>query len=85
MFTDECRSELTEHIIPFWNKMRDNEFGGFYGFMDNDLNVDKKADKGVILNSRILWFYSSVYMTVGGEDNLDNAKHAYEFLRDQWT
>lgn len=81
MFTEECKNELTEHIIPFWNKLRDNEFGGFYGFMNNDLEVDKKADKGVILNSRILWFYSSAYLTVGGEDNLDNAKHAYEFLK----
>ena len=58
---DECKDILTKKIIPFWNKLRDDENGGFYGFMDNDLNVDKKADKGVILNSRILWFYSSAY------------------------
>ncbi|MCM1525136.1 MAG: AGE family epimerase/isomerase [Ruminococcus sp.] len=82
MIINECRNELVNHIIPFWNKLRDNEYGGFYGQMDNDLNVDKKGGKGVILNSRILWFYSQAYMTVGGEDNLDNARHAYEFLKD---
>lgn len=78
---DECVKELTGRIIPFWNKLRDDENGGFYGFMNNDLEVDKKADKGVILNSRILWFYSSAYRVLGDEKLLDNAKHAYEFLK----
>lgn len=77
----ECKKELTERIIPFWNKLRDDENGGFYGFVDNDLQVDKKADKGVILNSRILWFYSAAYMTLKDEALLDNARHAYEFLK----
>ena len=83
MLINDCRKELTEHIIPFWNALRDDENGGFYGQMSNDLVVDKKGGKGVILNSRILWFYSSCYMTVGGEENLSNARHAYEFLRDK--
>ena len=79
---EECRAELTGRIIPFWNKLRDDENGGFYGFVNNSLEVDKKADKGVILNSRILWFYSMAYKTLGDEALLDNARHAYEFLRD---
>ncbi|MCC8041921.1 MAG: AGE family epimerase/isomerase [Oscillospiraceae bacterium] len=82
MLKEQCTNELVNHIIPFWSKLRDDEYGGFYGQMDNDLNVDKKGGKGVILNSRILWFFSSCYMTVGGEENLSNAKHAYEFLKD---
>ncbi len=81
MLADDCRKELTERIIPFWNKLRDDENGGFYGFVDNSLNVDKKADKGVILTSRILWFYSSCYRTLGDEYLLDNARHEYEFLK----
>lgn len=83
MLIKECKSELENHIIPFWDALRDDENGGFYGQMDNDLVLDKKGTKGVILNSRILWFYSSVYRSVGGEKNLDNARHAYEFLRDK--
>lgn len=81
MLADKCRKELTERILPFWNRLRDDENGGFYGFMDNGLNVDKTADKGVILTSRILWFYSSCYRTLGDEYLLDNARHAYEFLK----
>ena len=56
MFIQEVKNELTNHIIPFWNALKDEENGGFYGYIGNDYALDKKADKGVILNSRILWF-----------------------------
>lgn len=81
VLVNECKKELTERIIPFWNKLRDDENGGFYGFVNNDLQVDKKADKGVILTSRILWFYSAAYMVLEDEALLDNACHAFEFLK----
>ena len=42
MKREEFVQELTGHIIPFWNKLRDDENGGFTGFMDSALNVDKK-------------------------------------------
>ncbi len=77
----DCKNELVNHIIPFWSALKDDEYGGFYGQMDNDLVLDKKGTKGVILHSRILWFFSSCYMTIGGEENLENAKHAYEFIK----
>lgn len=81
VLVNECRKELKERIIPFWNKLRDDDNGGFYGFVNNDLKVDKKADKGVILTSRILWFYSAAYMTFEDDTLLDNARHAFEFLK----
>lgn len=81
MLTEIAKKELTEHLLPFWKSLYD-ERGGFYGHMKNDLIVEKDADKGVILNSRTLWFYSNCYLTLGGEDNLKMARHAYEFLRD---
>lgn len=81
VLVNECKKELAERIIPFWNKLRDDKNGGFYGFVDNDLKVDKKADKGVILTSRILWFYSAAYMTLEDKALLDNARHAFEFLK----
>ena len=77
----EVRTELTEHIIPFWNALKDNKNGGFYGFMDHDLKLDKNAEKGVILHSRILWFYSNCYLVLGDPGCLDNARHCYEFMR----
>ena len=77
---NEIRNELTGHIIPFWDKLEDKEYGGFYGFMDNELNLDKGAVKGVILHSRILWFYSNCYLTLKDEKCLEKAKSCYEFM-----
>lgn len=81
MRIDEIRRHLTEDIIPFWKNLKDNGFGGFYGAMDFDLKLYQKADKGCILNSRILWFFSNAFMTLGDQECLACAKHAYEFLK----
>jgi len=73
---------LEENIIPFWSGLRDEEYGGFYGLMDIDLNLDNKADKGCILNSRILWFFSEASRVLQRDDLLKQARHAYLFLVD---
>lgn len=76
----EVKEELLQHIAPFWNRMKDSR-GGYYGFMDYNLNIKKDADKGVILHSRILWFYSNLYLLFQEQDALDHARHAYQFLK----
>ncbi len=78
----EVRKHLEEKIIPFWKKLRDDEFGGYYGYMDYDLNVDKEAVKGCILNSRITWFFSAAYKQLQDESLLEEAKHGYAFMKD---
>lgn len=79
---NEFRQELQDRIIPFWQGLVDKEFGGYYGLLDFDLNLDKKAVKGCILNSRILWFFSSAYLCLKDPALLDNAEHAYRFMLD---
>ena len=76
----EVKKHLTDDIIPFWKNLRDDEFGGYYGYMGYDLVLDKKAVKGCILNSRILWFFSNAYTLLKDETLLDEARHAYEFM-----
>ncbi|MDR2532242.1 MAG: AGE family epimerase/isomerase [Oscillospiraceae bacterium] len=78
----EIKAHLTDCIIPFWKNLRDEESGGFYGEVDYALNINKQADKGGILNSRILWFFSNAYLTLGDESCLEYAKHACEFLKE---
>ena len=80
IMSGEVHKELMYHILPFWNTLKDDR-GGFYGSVDFDLNIHKNAVKGVILNSRILWFYSNVYLTTGDKKALANARHAYTFLK----
>ena len=71
---------LLQTIIPFWKGLRDEENGGFYGYMDFDLKLDKQAEKGCILNSRILWFFSEAAMLTGRADLAEDARHAYQFF-----
>ncbi len=81
MFVEEIRKHLAENIIPFWKSMRDDAFGGYYGLLDYDLHLDKEAVKGCILNSRILWFFSNAYLVLKDSSLLQEADHAYEFLK----
>ena len=83
MNSKDFRSELCGHIIPFWNNLKDDVNGGFIGFMDSSLNIDKNGEKGVILHSRILWFYSNAYMLLKDESLLTYADHAYKFLTEK--
>jgi len=76
-----ARKELTGRLLPFWKGLRDEVNGGYYGYMDFDLNLDKKAEKGCILNSRILWFFSEAAIVLKDESLIPYARHAYEFLR----
>lgn len=78
----EIKNHLTRDIIPFWKKMRDNEYGGYYGYMDYDLNLDKEAVKGCILNSRITWFFANAYTLLKDESLLDEAKHGFAFMKE---
>jgi len=78
---DEIKEHLLGTIIPFWKALRDQEYGGYYGFMDQDLKVEKKAVKGCILNSRILWFFSNAYTLLRDESLLDEARHGFDFMK----
>ena len=81
MMVEEVRQHLLRDIIPFWKKMRDDEHGGYYGYMDYDLQVDRKAVKGCILNSRITWFFANAYLTLHDESLLAEARHGYKFMQ----
>lgn len=82
MLASEVKEHLLKNIIPFWKNLRDDEFGGYYGYMDYDLRVDKKAVKGCILNSRIMWFFSNAYTLLGDESLLAEAKHGFAFMKE---
>ncbi len=74
---------LTERLLPFWKALRDEEHGGYYGYMDFDHRLDRGAEKGCILNSRILWFFSEAAMTLQDNSLIPYARHAYDFLREK--
>lgn len=81
VFIQEVKDNLLHNIIPFWKNLKDEEYGGFYGYYDFDLKLHKKATKGVILNSRILWFFTNAYTVINDKECIVYAKHAYDFLK----
>lgn len=76
----QCKDELVNRIIPFWKNLADFDNGGFYGYVDNNLAINKEFNKGVILNSRILWFFSNCSLILKDKECLKYAEHAFKFL-----
>ena len=73
--------QLKLSILPFWRKYSiDNEQGGFYGQINNDMTIIKEAEKGQVLNARILWTFSAVYRKFKIKEDLTLAKRAYEYI-----
>lgn len=63
---ESLRKELNQNILPYWiNKMQDEVFGGFYGRRDGFDALEEKADKAIILNTRILWTFSHALRVSG--------------------
>ena len=75
----EMQDVLEKNILRFWlKKMVDHENGGFYGRLDGNGVLHPEADKGAILNARILWSFSAAYRVLSGktterETNLNTA------------
>ncbi|WP_310604730.1 AGE family epimerase/isomerase [Anaerosporobacter sp.] len=78
---EQAKQMLNDKILPFWEGLKDDTYGGFYGWLDYELNLDKEAVKGCILNSRILWFFSNAYLVLHDKTLLPFAEHAYKFLK----
>ena len=81
----EVRSELINNILPFWStKMVDKVNGGFYGQINGQNQVIAKADKGGILNARILWTFSSAYLQEKNPLYLEMANRAKTYIMDHF-
>ena len=81
----EVKEELINNILPFWSqKMIDAEHGGFYGQMDGHNQIIPKADKGGILNARILWTFSSAYLREKNPLYLEMANRAKTYILDHF-
>lgn len=89
MSTHELRQEMLEivqsNILPYWiNKMVDHEQGGFYGRITGTEQVMPEAEKGAILNCRILWTFSAAYRLLQKEEYLQIATRAKRYIIDHF-
>ena len=77
----EMQDVLENNILRFWlEKMQDMEHGGFYGRMDSHMQLHPEAEKGAILNARILWSFSAAYRVLGKQEYLNAATRAKEYF-----
>lgn len=83
---DEFRAEIgqeLDRIVNFWKQNSvDYQHGGFVGQMDTQGYLYQKADKGLVLNARILWTFSAVYNFNQDNGALQLAHRAYAYLRE---
>lgn len=79
-FRTEMKTEL-ENILSYWIKNAiDQENGGFIGKIDGNDVKYPKADKGLVLNSRILWTFSAAYIHNPKPEFKMMAQRAYTYL-----
>lgn len=79
------KTQLFENILPFWKKYTiDTKYGGFLGQVNNDLSVKEDAEKGLVLNARILWTFSAVYGKYHNNDDLEIAHRAYYYITENF-
>lgn len=77
----EVKEELVSNILPFWmSKMIDSKNGGFFGRIDGSGHIYDDADKGCVLNARILWTFSSAYRILKNPDYLKTAEISKDYI-----
>ncbi|MDO4956500.1 MAG: AGE family epimerase/isomerase [Bacteroidales bacterium] len=77
----EAKDVLQNNILSFWlNKMEDRENRGYYGQMTGKGELVKTANKGGILNARMLWTYSSAYRVLGNPEYLMAATRQKDYI-----
>jgi mannobiose 2-epimerase len=77
----EMRDVVENNILSFWStKMVDRENGGFYGRIDGNEQLHPEAEKGAILNARILWSFSAAYRVLKNPEYLEAATRAKDYI-----
>ena len=78
---NEIKENLTTNLLPYWStKMIDSVNGGFYGRVDREEKVYPDAEKGGILNARLLWTFSSAFRVLGDSSYLHLANRAKDYI-----
>lgn len=81
----EMKQCLENNILRYWiDKVTDKEHGGYYGRVDGHDHVHPEAEKGAILNGRILWAFSAAYRVMKNQEYLDAATRAKDYILDHF-
>ena len=77
----EARVLLETNILSFWQeRMVDYQQGGFYGRIDGYNVLHPDAEKGAVLNARILWTFAAAARVLNNTPYRILAARAYDYL-----
>ena len=77
----EARVLLEANILSFWQeRMVDYRQGGFYGRIDGYNVLHPDAEKGAVLNARILWTFAAAARVLNNTPYRILAARAYDYL-----
>ena len=80
-FSSENMHIECHNIANWWiEHSLDTTFGGFHGEIDFKNGVKPNANKGIILNSRILWFFSQAAKKYNDAHYRQIAERSYQYL-----
>jgi mannobiose 2-epimerase len=82
---DEIVQDLTENILPFWAEHSPDPSGGFYGTLLFDGTPKPDAEKGGILNARLVWTFSAAYRILEDENYKMLADRAQRYFIDHFV
>lgn len=81
----ELFSRELDDILAWWMRHTvDERYGGFIGRMDGRGVVHPQADKGIILNTRLLWTFSAAARHDPQPAYRDMADRAFHYLLDHF-
>lgn len=76
---------LTDNILPYWlENVTDTANGGYLGRVDGNDVPHPDAEKGAILNARILWAFSAAYRVLHRPEYLAAATRARDYILDHF-
>lgn len=82
----EMQDVLENNILPYWcTKVVDHEKGGFYGRIDGHDQIHPDAEKGAVLNARILWAFSAAYRVLKKQEYLEMATRSKQYILDHFV
>ena len=82
---EEVQQVLTTNILPYWiEKMQDRGNGGFYGRITGQECLVAEAEKGAVMNARILWTFSAAYRLLHKTEYLEIATRAKREIIDRF-
>ena len=84
-FKQTMQDVLENNILRYWiDNVTDTVNGGYYGRVDGHDIVHADADKGAIMNARILWSFSAAYRVLGKKEYLEAATRAKDYILDHF-